>query len=377
MEDENEKNLDILIDNGKIVKIDKNIESSEKIDEIDASGKFVFPGFIDAHCHLGMWEDSIGFEGADGNEITTPITPELRAIDGINPMDINFEEARNGGITLVATGPGSANVIGGQFVAIKTYGKRVDDMVLKAPLAMKCAFGENPKRCYSELKKSPSTRMAIASELRNALFKAKEYNKKKEAAVDDPSKAPEFNMQMEALIPVIKKEIHLKAHAHRADDILTAIRIAKEFDVRMTIEHCTEGHLIADILKEENFSAIIGPSFSTRTKFELKNLTFETPGILEKAGVKIAIMTDHPVIPLQYLPTCAALSVKSGMSRIGAYKAITINAAEILEIEENVGSIKVGKDADIVIWDREPFDLEANVLMTIIDGKIVYEKNSL
>jgi imidazolonepropionase-like amidohydrolase len=377
MEDDNEKNLDILIDNGKIVKIDKNIESSENIDEIDASGKFVFPGFIDAHCHLGMWEDSIGFEGADGNEITSPITPELRAIDGINPMDINFKEARDGGITSVATGPGSANVIGGQFVAIKTYGKRVDDMVLKAPLAMKCAFGENPKRCYSELKKSPSTRMAIASELRNALFKAKEYNRKKEAAVDDPSKAPEFNMQMEALIPVIKKEIHIKAHAHRADDILTAIRIAKEFDVRMTIEHCTEGHLIADILKEEKFSAIIGPSFSTRSKFELKNLTFETPGILEKAGVKVAIMTDHPVIPLQYLPTCAALSVKSGMSRMGAYKAITINAAEILEIEENVGSIKVGKDADIVIWDKEPFDIESNVLMTIIDGKIVYEKNSL
>ena len=377
MENDCEEKLDILIEKGKIVDIGKNIDPADGTRVIDASGKFVFPGFIDSHCHIGLWEDSIGFEGADGNEITAPITPELRAIDAINPMDINFEEARNGGITLVATGPGSANVIGGQFVALKTYGKRVDDMIVKAPLAMKCAFGENPKRCYADLKKSPSTRMAIASEFRNALFKAKEYSKKKNAALEDPSKAPEFNFQMEALLPVINKEIHLKAHAHRADDILTAIRISKEFDVRMTIEHCTEGHLIADILKEENIPAIVGPSLCSRPKFELKNLTFETPGILEKAGVKIAIMTDHPVIPLQYLPTCAALSVKSGMSKMGAYRAITINAAEILEIDERVGSLKIGKDADIAIWDRDPFTIESNVLMTIIDGKIVYEKNSL
>jgi imidazolonepropionase-like amidohydrolase len=364
---------DILVDSGKIVDIGKNLEHRDAT-IIDATGKLVFPGFIDAHCHLGMWEDGIGFEGADGNEATDPITPHLRAIDAINPMDRTFDEAREAGVTLVATGPGSANVIGGTFTAIKTYGKRIDDMIVKDPLAMKCAFGENPKRTYNDKKVSPSTRMAIAAELRNALFKAKEYLSKKEAAGDDACKMPEFNMKMEALIPVLKKEIPLKAHAHRADDILTAIRIAKEFDVDLTLEHCTEGHLIADELAREGYSAIVGPSLSERSKFELKNLTFDTPGILHKAGVKIAIMTDAPVIPLQYLPLAAALSAKFGLDRMEALKAITINPAEILGLAEQVGSLEVGKDADIVIWDKHPFDLEAQTHLVMINGIITNEK---
>lgn len=366
--------IDILVDAGKIKALGKGLDCPESCEVLDAEGQMVFPGFIDAHCHLGMWEDAIGFEGADGNEMTDPITPELRAIDGINPLDRTFEESRNGGVTCCATGPGSANVIGGQFAAIKTAGDRIDDMVIKAPLAMKCAFGENPKRVYSEKKKSPSTRMAIAAELRSALARAKEYHEKLELAADDPSKRPAYDMKLEALRPVITGEIPLKAHAHRADDILTSIRIAKEFGVKLTLEHCSEGHLIAHHIAEEGLSAVVGPSFGERSKFELKNLTFETPGVLSRAGVKVAIMTDHPVVPLHYLPMCAALSVKAGMEEEEALKAISINAAEILGLEERVGSIAVGKDADIVLWDKHPFEIDSNVLVTIIDGQIVYKK---
>lgn len=374
MEGKNYEKASILIENGKILDISEELVAPLDAEVIDAEGKFVFPGFIDAHCHLGMWEDGIGFEGADGNEMTNPITPELRGIDGINPMDRTFEEARNGGITSCASGPGSANVIGGQFAAIKTYGKRIDDMIIQSPIAMKCAFGENPKRVYTDKKSTPNTRMAIASELRNALAKAFEYRDKLIEGEKDPSKKPAFDFKMLALQPVVNGEIPLKAHAHRADDILTSIRIAKEFGVKLTLEHCTEGHLIADIIKEEGFSAIVGPSLSERSKFELKNLTFETPGVLSKAGVKIAIMTDSPVIPLQYLPLCASLAVKSGLDEEEALKAITINPAEILGLEERIGSLKPGKDADIVVWDKHPLDVQANVEYTIIDGKIVYKK---
>ena len=290
-------------------------------------------------------------------------------------MDENFAEARElGGVTMVATGPGSANVIGGQFAAIKTAGIVIDEMIVKEPLAMKIAFGENPKRCYAERKVTPMTRMGIASELRKMLFKATEYKEKLELGKKDPTKKPEFDIKLEALLPVINKEIPLKAHAHRADDILTAIRIAKEFDVKLTLEHCTEGHLIADYIKSENLTAIVGPSFGHKSKFELQNLTFETPGVLTEAGVKVAIMTDSPVIPLHHLNMCAALSMKAGMKEEDAFKAITINAAEILELDNRVGSIKEGKDADIVIWDRHPFDLQATPVTTIIDGKIVFTK---
>lgn len=365
---------DVLMKDGKIIKIDENIAVTSDMEVIDATGNLVFPGFIDAHTHLGLWEDAIGFEGADGNEITHPITPQLRAIDAINPLDRTFEEARAGGVTMVAAGPGSANVIGGQFAAIKTAGRRIDDMIVQEPLAMKCAFGENPKRCYHDKKQSPSTRMAIAAELREALTKAREYHQKKLKALEDESKMPDLNFKYEAMIPVIEKKIPLKAHAHRADDILTALRIAKEFDVNITLEHCTEGHLIADILKEEDAKAIVGPSFGDRSKFELKNPTFDTPGVLEKAGLEVAIMTDHPVIPLQHLPICAGMSVKSGMSREGAYKAITITPAKILGLDDRVGSLALGKDADIVLWNGDPLALESEVLVTIINGKVVYQK---
>ena len=365
----------ILIDDGKIVEVGKNLVAPLDAEVIDAEGKMVTPGFIDAHCHVGMFEDGMGFEGDDGNEWVDPVTPQLRAIDALNPMDRAFEEAYMGGVTTAVTGPGSANVIGGQFAAIKTYGDRIDDMIIKSPVAMKIAFGENPKRVYESQKKSPLTRMSTAAILRETLFKAKNYMEKKERANGDFEKMPEFDIKMEALEKVLKKEIPLKAHVHRADDIFTAMRIAKEFDLDLTLDHCTEGHLIADYLAKEGKPAIVGPSLTDRSKIELRNQTFETPGVLHKAGVKIAIMTDAPVIPLYYLPICAGLAVKSGLDEMEALKAITINPAEIVGIDDRVGSIEVGKDADIVIFDKNPLrDVDCKTFATIIDGKVVYKE---
>jgi imidazolonepropionase-like amidohydrolase len=364
---------DLLIEEGKIAAVGKSIDG-EGAKSIDLSGKFITPGFIDAHCHIGLFEDSLGFEGDDGNEMTDPVTPQLRAIDAIYPTDRTFDEALAAGVTVAITGPGSANVIGGQFAAVKTFGRTVEEKLLSAPVAMKIAFGENPKRVYHGQRKSPSTRMATASILREALFKAKEYMEKKETAAGNSEKTPAFDLKWEALIPVLKREIPLKAHAHRADDIMTAIRIAEEFGLRITLDHCTEGHLIADLLAAKGLPAIVGPSFSDRSKVELRNLTFETPGILAKAGVKIAIMTDSPVIPSQYLPLCAKLAVRNGLDAQEALKAITINPAEIVGIANRVGSLEAGKDADLVVFDRHPLAFEAEVEMVFINGKRVVSR---
>ena len=365
---------DIAIESGKIKEIGENIKEENGDIVIDASGKIVTPGLVEAHCHLGLVGDSVGKENDDSNERSGAICPELRAIDAINPMDKVFEEAYQGGITSVATGPGSGNIIGGQFAAIKTYGKRIDNMIIKEPIAMKCAFGENPKRFYGEKGESPTTRMAIASLFRDTLYKAREYMMKKEAAGDNIEKLPPFNMRYEALIPVLKGEIPLKAHAHKASDIFTAIRIAKEFNVKMTLDHSTDARAVIDELAKEKFDMIVGPSLGHRTKVELVNKSFKTAGELNKAGIRISITTDSPVIPLQHLPICAALAVKEGMDKFEAYKAITINPAEILGIDDKVGSIEVGKDADIVIWSGEPLDIMSSVEYTLINGEIVYKK---
>lgn len=374
MKDEIIDNGDILIENGRIKEIGKNIVN-DNAEIIELEGRMVLPGFIDAHCHVGMFDEGMGFEGSDGNEMVNPITPELRAIDGINAMDEGFRDAYKGGVTTTVTGPGSANIIGGMFVAMKTFGTRVDDMIIKEPVAMKIAFGENPKRVYNSQNKSPVTRMATAAILRDTLYKTKEYIAKKEKANNDMDKMPAFNIQYEALERVFKKEIPLKAHAHRADDILTAIRIAKEFDLDITLDHCTEGHLITEHLKKEGKNAIVGPSLSNRSKIELRNLTFDTPKILNEAGLKIAIMTDAPVIPIQYLPLCAGLAIKSGLDEMEGLKTITINPAEIIGIDDRVGSLEIGKDADIVVFDGNPVkDIDSETYLTIIDGKIVYKK---
>jgi len=368
------ENGQIIIENGKIKEIGKDLDIPEEAEVIDAAGLMVTPGFVDGHCHIGMWEEGIGFEGEDGNEDTEPITPQLRAIDAINPMDQGFQDAIEGGVTTAITGPGSANVIGGTFLAMKTYGKRVDDMVIKDPVAMKIAFGENPKRVYEEQHKSPVTRMAIAALLRETLYEAKQYKEDLDASIEDPDKKPDFDMKLDALLPVMRKEIPMKAHAHRADDIFTALRIAKEFDVEITLDHCTEGHLIAEELKATGKPCLIGPTFGSRVKYELRNKSFETPKILFDAGIKIAIITDSNVIPIQHIPMCAGMAVKAGLPEEEAWKSITINPAEIAGIADRVGSIEEGKDADIAIFKGNPLlDVDYETAMTIIDGKIVYK----
>lgn len=366
---------DVLIEDGKIKEIGEDLVVPLDAKVIDAEGKQVFPGFIDAHTHLGLWEDGMGYEGADGNEETDPITPQLNPIDGINPMDNTFKEAYQGGITSVCTTPGSANVMGGQCIAIKTFGRRIDNMVIKNPVASKIAFGENPKSCYGRDEKTPQTRMAIASLLRENLKKAEEYMEELDLYMEhEDHDKPEYDIRLESLIPVLKGEIPFKVHAHRADDMFTAIRIAKEFDIKLTLDHCTEGHLIAEELLEEGYPVIVGPSLSERSKIELRNLTFDTAGILSNTGLNVSLTTDHPVIPVQYLPICAGIAVKHGMKKEDAIKAMTINPAITLGIDNKVGSIEIGKDADIVIWDGDPLEIQSNVLYTIINGKVVYKR---
>lgn len=366
----------LLIENKKIKEIGNDIVAPLDATVIDAKGCLVLPGFIDAHTHLGLWEDGMATEGIDGNEQTDPITPQLNTIDAINPMDITFNEAVKSGITSVCSTPGSANPIGGQAIALKTYGKIVDKMVIKNPVATKIAFGENPKNCYGGNEKTPQTRMAIAALIRETLKKAQEYldGIEKNQLEEDDAKKPEYNMKYESLIPVLKREVPLKAHAHRVDDMFTAIRIAKEFDLKLTLDHCTEGHLVVDELIEEGYPILVGPSLTERSKIELRNLTFETAGILSNNGLNVCLITDHPVTPIQYLPLCAGIAIKHGMKEEKALEAITINPAKVLGIDNRVGSIEVGKDADIVIWDNNPFEINSNVLYTIIDGKIVYKK---
>ena len=366
------ENGSILIgDDGKIIAVGENLSAPEGCEVIDAEGRLVTPGCVDAHCHIGLDNEGMGWEGMDYNEYVEPLTPHLRAIDSINPQDEAFSLALQGGVTSACTGPGSANVVGGTFVAIKLSGKRVDNMIIRNPLAMKCAFGENPKRCYGQgLKKSPYTRMGTAALLRELLFKAKDYMTQK-----DEGKNPAFDMKLEAMLPVMRGEIPLKAHAHRADDILTSIRIAKEFGLKITLDHCTDGAIIADELAKEGFSAFVGPTLGGKSKIELRNKSFTTPVVLHEAGVPISIITDAPVIPLQYLPMCAGLAVDAGLDEETAWHTITINPAVQTGIGDRVGSLEAGKDADVVIWTANPLTtVGAQAYTTIVDGKIVYQK---
>ena len=362
----------LIDDNGKIAEVGKNLTAPAGAEVIDAGGRLVTPGCVDAHSHIGMWNECMNWEGADGNESSDPLTPQLRAIDSINPIDEAFENAVKGGVTAACTGPGSANVVGGTFAAIKLHGKRIDNMIIKSPAAMKCAFGENPKGVYGKNGKAPKTRMATAALLRELLFKAKRYCEDKENG-----KNPSFDMKLEAMIPVIKGEIPLKAHAHRADDILTSIRIAKEFGVKLTLDHCTDGALIADELAKEGYPAFVGPTpFGRKSKVELSNKSLETVSILHNAGVKVSIITDCPVITQENLPLCAAMAVTAGLDVEVAWRAITINPATSLGIGDRIGSLEKGKDADIVIWTADPMTtVGAKSYITLIDGKIVYSEN--
>ena len=367
-----------IIENGQIAFDDKiRYVGTEYIgtpDEvIDASGLTVTPGLIDPHCHVGLFGDSLGFEGADANEDSDPLTPQLRAIDGINPQDRAFSEAVNAGVTTVVTGPGSANPIGGQFAAIKTYGVCVDDMVIKAPCAMKMALGENPKTVYNDKNQAPMTRMGTVSVIRDALFKAVNYRDEWEEYNEDTEEndKPEFDMKLEALLPVINKEIPDKFHAHRADDICSAIRIAKEFDLRYSIEHCSDGDIVAEILKRENVAVNLGPTLTDRSKPELKNLSFDTYKRLSDMGLSVSIITDHPEITIENLPLCAALAVSHGMDEAKALSAITLTAAKNCGISDRVGSLEAGKDADIAVFTASPVQFNSKCKMTFINGELV------
>ena len=363
----------LIGDDGKIASVGIAIEESADMTVIDAGGRLVTPGCVEAHCHIGVQNSAMRWEGADFNEHSDPITPHMRAIDGINPIDETFELAIQNGVTSACTGPGSANVVGGTFAAIKLVGRRVDDMIIKNPVAMKCAFGENPKGVFGQNGgKAPVTRMATAAMLRELLFKSRNYLAAKEAG-----KEPTFDMKLEAMIPVIKKEIPLKAHAHRADDIFTSIRIAKEFDVRLTLDHCTDGSLIAEELAKEGYPAFVGPSFGEKSKIELRNKEFTTPGVLHAAGVSVSIITDAPVIPLEHLPMCAGFAMSAGLPYEEAWRAITINPATQTGIGDRVGSLEVGKDGDVVIWNGDPLvEIGTTAYMTVVDGKIVHRADA-
>lgn len=371
MTGENYKNGCILFDE-KILYIGEEIPSDA--DEIiDAEGKIVMPGLIDAHCHVGMFEDSLGFEGDDGNEDSDPVMPHLRAIDGINPFDRGFSDARNAGVTAVVTGPGSANPVGGQFAAVKTYGICIDDMIIKAPAAMKMALGENPKCVYNEKEEAPVTRMGTMALIRELFIKSQEYLRQLEAYEEnsEDNEKPEFDMKLEAMIPVLRREIPVKIHAHRADDICSAIRIGKEFNVDVTIEHCSDGDAVAPILEREKLPVMLGPTLSDRSKPELRNLTFDTYKNLSDRGLDVAIITDHPEITIENLPLCAAMAVKHGMNEEKALEAITITAAKNCRIDDKIGSLSVGKDADIAVFTDLPTRFDAVCAMTFIDGKRV------
>jgi len=365
----------ILIDGDKISKVglaaDIQIPSESKVFDLD--GKTVVPGFIEAHCHVGIAEEIYRVEGDDLNETSNPVTPALRVIDAVYPGDVAFKDAYQAGVTTMHILPGSANIIGGTTLIMKTHGLIVDKMAINSYAGVKVAFGENPKRTYGSQSKMPETRMGTAAMLREQMVKAMEYVDKSQRCKSDPDKKPERDLDMEALGLVLNGTIPIRAHAHRTDDIMTAIRIAEEFGVKLIIEHGTEGHLIADEIASRNIPVVAGPSFVSRAKVELKQRTFETPGILSKKGVKVAIMTDHPVIPINYLPLCAALAVRAGMDYDEALKAITINAAEILGISDRVGSIEAGKDADLVVLDGDPLEIKTKVFEVFINGDSVYK----
>ena len=362
----------VEIENGKITAVESGSPEKVSGQDIDGNGKLLLPGFIDAHTHLGIIENGIDFEGDDCNEATDPFTPQLRTVDGINPMDRCFEEAYRRGITAAVIAPGSANPCGGEVIAVKTCGRRIDDMLIR-PVGIKFALGENPKRVYNDRDETPVTRMATAAVIREGLGKAKRYLADLEAyeADSESNDMPEFDIKNQALVPLLRGEISAHFHCHRADDMFTAVRIAEEFGLKLVIIHATEGHLIADILGKEKLSAVSGPVICDRCKPEMKGLELKNTAELIKNGVKTSICTDHPVIPVQYLPASAAMAVKGGLDVEDALKALTINAAEIAGIDDVTGSVTVGKDADLQLYSGNPLDIMNEPELVMIDGVIL------
>ncbi len=376
MEEEIVENGWILTKDGRIAALGKMSGCPNKAEVIvDAAGGWLLPGLIDAHSHIGLYEDSLGFEGADGNEDTEPSLPQLRALDGVNPLDPAFREALEAGVTTVLVSPGSANPIGGQIAAMKTAGRRVDSMLLRAPAAIKFALGENPKSVYHDKDEAPVTRMAIAAIIREQLFQAQEYRIRKEKAeMDKEAEDPDFDMKLESLLPLLRGEISAHFHAHRSDDIFTALRICREFHLRPVIIHGTAGHLIAEELAAEQVPIISGPFLTDRSKPELRDLSECAPGILSQKGVLTAITVDHPEFPLRLLMDAVRAAVRGGMDDMEALRAVTVYAARIAGLESRVGSLAVGKDADCVLYSGNPFDYKSTVCLVLCDGKLVYRR---
>jgi imidazolonepropionase-like amidohydrolase len=365
----------VLVENGKIVAVGGDVAIPSGIRVIDATGSWVLPGFIEAHGHVGVSEEAQGWAGQDTNELTAPVMAQARALDAINPADLGFRDAISGGVLAVNVNPGSGNPIGGQTVALKCWGRTVDEMILREPSGMKSALGENPKRVYGERKKTPSTRLGTAAVIRGALVDAANYLRRLDAEQRKPEgerRPVDRDLQLEALGKVLRREIPWRQHCHRADDIATALRIAEEFGYDLVIDHGTEAHLLADVIAARGIPVIIGPLFTSRSKVELRNRSLANPGRLARAGVTIAITTDHPVVPINFLAYQAALSVKEGLDRDIALQALTINPARILGIDGRLGSLEVGKDADLVIWSGDPLNVLSRVERALIDGAEIY-----
>lgn len=370
----------VLVRNGTIAAVGdmSNLPINSEAEEIDAAGGWVMPGLIDIHSHLGLYEDGLGFEGADGNEDTDPVTPHLRVIDGINPMERAFRESLEAGVTAVVVSPGSANPIGGQLAAIKTWGRRIDDMVIVEPVGIKFAFGENPKSVYHDKEETPVTRMATAALIRENLRKAQEYHDRKRKALENEEEdLPDFDAKLESLELLIMGKLPAHIHAHRADDIFTALRICKEFGVKPVLVHGTEGHLVADLLAEEGVPVVSGPYMTDRSKPELQNLTEAAPGLLKTAGVPVAITTDHPEIPVKFLRLAAGVAVQAGMDEMDALRAITIDAAKIAGLDHRIGSLVPGKDADVLVLSGYPFDFRSRVQAVLSSGAIAYRRDNI
>lgn len=365
----------VLIQDGKIAAVGPAVRVPDGVQVVDASGSWVLPGFIEAHGHVGVHEEAEGWAGQDTNEMTDPVTAHVRAMDAINPADLGFRDAVSGGVLAVNVNPGSGNPIGGQTVALKCWGRTVDEMVLRQPSGLKSALGENPKRVYGEKKQTPSTRLGTAAVIRGAFVEAANYLGRMEAEERKPEADRKYldrDLKMEALGRVLRREIPWRQHCHRADDIATAIRIADEFGYDLVIDHGTEAHLLADILAGKNIPVIIGPLFTSRSKVELRNRSLANPGRLDQAGVRIAITTDHPVVPINFLVHQASLAVKEGLNPETAVRALTINPARIIGVDDRLGSIEPGKDADLAIWSGDPLDVLSRVQRAFIDGTEVY-----
>jgi len=363
----------VVVTDGLISALGPDVTAPESAEVVDAAGRWLLPGFLDAHTHLGVHEEAEGWAGQDTNEMTDPVTAQVRALDAINPAETGFTDALSGGITTVGVNPGSGNVIGGLCVALHTHGRTVDEMVLRSPAGLKSALGENPKRVYGDKGKTPSTRLGTAAVLRESFVAAQNYQVKRANAAAEDKAFDSRDLKLEALASVLDREIPWRQHSHRADDIATAVRVAEEFGYQLVIDHGTEAHLIADLLADRGIPVLIGPLFTSRSKVEVRNRSIANPGRLARAGVEISIITDHPVVPIHFLVYQAALAVKDGLDRDTALRAITINPAKVLGLADQVGSIEVGKLGDLVLWSGDPLDVMQRAQTVFIKGAQVYE----